>query len=1606
MPLFSKNSGSMKKGSGSSSDSQSNGSDKKKHHKSPLQSLKAAGDKLRPHTAVTSTTEQPGASSNDRPAGTSVPIASRANPNARNAGLNEANDDNGPVDPTAPTSADGVPSKSQSNVRPHSQEDSQPTPPDSRGNSARDHSSESVDKDRGQEAEPTIQERAEHQSGPTQKVMQKEDPSDKHAAPAADGTTKGENYEPESMAEKAAQNPDDILEGDNLKASHETESPKEHHGSKPVNIESTAQQKERLEQVQQELQERGDENLHLHATGLDGHLGKPGETAHEHVQKDMAKAAKDVPGMHVGTDDPGLPGHDMGPSEITKNVINEDKEASRASETPSSALDKKSEGQADAVSENVDKEKVLKKFGTIQDELADRRARQSDYTGWRQVAGWDKRTVISDEEAQEMLQRSTLLEEYIKDKYFGDWYQNTCIILGTAVLSFLLGHYHFSFPWLTLVLLTAGSVYRTSIRRLRRNYRDDVVRQVNLEKIDDAKESMEWLNAFLVKFWLIYEPSLSLMITQIANEILKEQTPGFIDSLSLKKFTLGTKAPRIEFVRSFPKTDPDVAVMDWSASFTPNDVLDLTARQLKNKVNPKIQLNVRVGKGFVGQSFPILVEDMSFRGTARLRMKMMPKFPHIQTVDVSLLEPPEFDFSLKPIGGDKFGFDIVKTVPGLSKFIKEMVHANLGPMLYAPNAFQVNLEQLMAGVGVMSGVGILSVNIRSAKNLKKDARDGTVDPYVRLMDSQKKEQAHTKIKANTAEPVFNEVLRMIITNTTETQLLEILDFNEQHNDRVIGTFSLPVAKIADGLLEDIRTECIISGGNKSGEITFSAYYAPVQMATADENGDIEEPRDTKAGILNFTVVGARNLDAKFSKVGQLSTYCEIEFDGKLFDTSRVAKSTNSPDYSYNKETIIINKAMTQAVFRIRQSQGKQGPQVGTFRVGLQQLLLENQKEHVWFPLEPPGSGEIQIQTQWKPVVLADGSGGDYIEPVGVARLTIKHADDLRNLEHIGKIDPYVRFLVNKSVVGRTSGFSNNLNPVWNEVHYVPIQNELQTLTLEVMDSEKRASDRSLGSFSIDLSKIMTKDAETNKYKTYISDKEVTNRLVMPNRGPKGTLTYAIEFFPAIPIVAPSARAHILKEKKHVAELEQKEKLTDEEKADLETRRERLQVVGVDMPVEEQLEHKAGVFAFSVDTVTGVEPGQRLRVTADNKPFTVMLSRKARGKRLIVNQSGDTVTGQFPLSSLRFQMVNAKNENDPSAVDREIVLGMQSLLREAYGSPKAYKFGDGEITLSARFFPLPELVIGPEEDISDSGCVEVMLYSASGVRAADSSGTSDPYTSFHVDLHKERIYKSTIVKKTLDPVWNERFRFDVDKVHGSELRAIVWDWDMGNKDDFLGGVAISFDELEPLVWKDFELELGNVRKGKETGGWHSSKHITGTIKLALRFDPGVVHIHEEESEVGKETVTKVGQAGHASVSAAVETISHGPSKVLGGILGRKSIDSSRSDYEVDSETFSVSIEMVKGVTDVKEVQLRAFLVGGKERELFKSRNVKVQDGDAEYGEDVFEVSAPPGEQIGFKLRSVKGLGRHSEIGQGTAPLTTGRHEIDFGAGERLIISIHK
>lgn len=209
--------------------------------------------------------------------------------------------------------------------------------------------------------------------------------------------------------------------------------------------------------------------------------------------------------------------------------------------------------------------------------------------------------------------------------------------------------------WLFILLAGCGTYYTNSMKTLRRAVRDDIQRELVKTRLVKDHESADWMNNFLDRFWLIYEPILSKTVVSSVGQILSMSAPPMIDSMALTTFTLGTKAPRIEKVRTFPDTPEDEVVMDWGISFASTDLSDNRA---VGKSNSKIVLDIKIGKGPARVPMSVLVENIEFHGEMRIKLKLMTNFPHAQTVNMSFTSKPVFNYVLKPIGGDTFGVDI------------------------------------------------------------------------------------------------------------------------------------------------------------------------------------------------------------------------------------------------------------------------------------------------------------------------------------------------------------------------------------------------------------------------------------------------------------------------------------------------------------------------------------------------------------------------------------------------------------------------------------------------------------------------------------------------------------------------------------------------------------------------------------------------------------------------------------------------------------------------------------------------------------------------------------------------------------------------------------
>uniref|UniRef100_A0A7N0UPW1 Uncharacterized protein n=1 Tax=Kalanchoe fedtschenkoi TaxID=63787 RepID=A0A7N0UPW1_KALFE len=94
-----------------------------------------------------------------------------------------------------------------------------------------------------------------------------------------------------------------------------------------------------------------------------------------------------------------------------------------------------------------------------------------------------------------------------------------------------------------------------------------------------------------------------------------------------------------------------------------------------------------------------------------------------------------------------------------------------------------------------------------------------------------------------------------------------------------------------------------------------------------------------------------------------------------------------------------------------------------------------------------------------------------LKPQGKLNLTVVKANDLKNMEMIGKSDPYAVVYIRPLFKFKTNTVENNLNPVWNETfELIAEDQETQSLVLEVFDKDI-GQDKRLGIVKLPLADL-------------------------------------------------------------------------------------------------------------------------------------------------------------------------------------------------------------------------------------------------------------------------------------------------------------------------------------------------------------------------------------------------------------------------------------------------------------------------------------------------------------------------------------------------------
>ncbi|GJC80163.1 tricalbin-1 [Colletotrichum liriopes] len=1069
-------------------------------------------------------------------------------------------------------------------------------------------------------------------------------------------------------------------------------------------------------------------------------------------------------------------------------------------------------------------------------------------TGWAPQFGWPADDV---HEGASLLDHSTWLESNLPDKFYGDWYHNAAIIGFACISSWLVAVLGGGLGWVFILMAACSTYYRTSIRRVRRNFRDDINRELSLKKLETETESLEWINSFMLKFWPIYQPVLAQTIVNSVDQVLSSATPAFLDSLKLKTFTLGSKPPRMEHVKTYPKAGDDTVIMDWKFSFTPNDTADMTYKQIKNKINPKVVLEIRVGKAMISKGLDVIVEDMAFSGTMQLKIKLQIPFPHIE----------------KAIGV------LAVTLHG-AQGLKNPDNFSGSPDPYA--ALTLNRRQQLARTKHIKDTGNPRWNethyiIITSFN---DSLDIQIFDY---NDFRKhKELGVASFPLDQVEELAvheNEVLEVIADGKARGQLSCDIRFFPVLEPKKLDDGTLePPPESNTGILRFTVEQAKDLDGTKSLVGLLNPY------ATLHLNGrDVHHTKKLKRTNNPIWDNGSKEMlitDKKNAKLG-----VTIKDDRDLTGDQVIGKyqikledmlecMEKSQEW-FHLAGVATGRVKMMAQWKPVALSGVVGGTGGYVTpVGVMRFHFKNARDLRNF--ETLGKSDPYVRVllsgieKARTVTHKNTLDPDFDEvlyvPVHSARerltLEVMDSEKMGKDRSLGLVEVFAGDYISQAENGEYN--VHDTKKVFQgglQLHGKGIAKGVLTYTvsffpcLNVADPEDEEEQEQAAAAEKAIEDA-PRSAEAGKFNSSIEQKKDGAELEISP--PKTPVTPVSPSFPR--------------------------KSKDESGPPK-----------IRLSPQELLKYESGLLIFKLMEAEMPEHNTHLEVWVDDMAFPSYTSSAAKHKKHTFEEIGDCFIRELDFSRLTLKVREKGDKVEGSEKDKDHTIAKLQgntldTLKQCLNNPTTLKLKDKEnrpssVKVSLKYIPV-KMQLDPSESINNMGTLRVDVLDAQDLPSADSNGKSDPYCKF--ELNGEDVYKTKVQKKTLHPAWNEFFEVPVPSRTAAKFKVTVWDYDFADKPDFLGAAEINLEQLDPFRPSESRLLLD----GK-----------SGTVRLRMLFRPSYVTRTRQGTSTFSGTFAAPGRIVTGIAGAPIKvgsTVGHGVGRgasfLKRGLFSRKDDDS--------------------------------------------------------------------------------------------------------------------
>lgn len=130
-------------------------------------------------------------------------------------------------------------------------------------------------------------------------------------------------------------------------------------------------------------------------------------------------------------------------------------------------------------------------------------------------------------------------------------------------------------------------------------------------------------------------------------------------------------------------------------------------------------------------------------------------------------------------------------------------------------------------------------------------------------------------------------------------------------------------------------------------------------------------------------------------------------------------------------------------------------------------------------------------------------------------------------------------------------------------------------------------------------------------------------------------------------------------------------------------------------------------------------------------------------------------------------------------------------------------------------------------------LHVTIVGATGLRAMDANGTSDPYVKLYLKSNEEQILNTEVKENELNPVWNAEFDLVTHDPENDELRVCLYDKDILRDDRMIDEIQIPINEIIAAAPNDYVFDKDVVKTDdKNSEKVTPSGRVNFTVKATV------------------------------------------------------------------------------------------------------------------------------------------------------------------------------